>query len=354
MTTPVTGVFAPADDRHALELQRVVNELEPGSCALLAFPDDRGTPSVSLSRERVYWGDIDASQLKTGFVRGFQYGNPVVPQALTDVDWSLWQYSYISEQQKTSFLYSALSEIDRRGVSLFNPPGMYLDVSMKVDLLERVRAGGVRVADMLCTNDLSEARKFAKSREHILWRPVTGRAAWQLCMERQMQALLDCQKPPVMLAGIEPGLFLRCYVLNGEPVLCLKYVNPSQAPLERLEVFQRVEEGGFFNDLRACVKLSGLQWGAIHCAVEGDQLAVYDIDADPVTTTLPDEVQDYLNACIACALLGRDLPDLMSIPEGPLPRALPFLRRMLTALFEVERSKYAIIQKTEPLESEQE
>lgn len=354
MTKPVTGIFAPAGDHHAIELHRVVNQLQPGSCALLAFPDDRGDPPVSLSREAIYWDDIDASQLKTGFVRAFQYSNPVVPQALTDVDWSLWQHSYIGEQQKTSFLYSALSEIDRRGISLFNPPGMYLDVSMKVDLLERVRAGGVRVADMLCTNDLSEARKFAKSREHILWRPVTGRAAWQLCMERQMQALLDCQKPPVLLAGIEPGLFLRCYVLNGEPVLCLKYVNPSQVPLERLEVFQMVEENGFFDDLRECAKLSGLQWGAIHCAVENDRLAVYDIDADPVTAALPDEIQDYLNVCIACTLLGRDLPDSLSIPEGPLPRALPFLRRMLSALFEVERSKYRLNQEPEVNESEQE
>lgn len=343
MTNPVSGIFAPMGDRHSIELQRVVNQIQPESCVLLAFPDDRGEPSVSLSRDEVYWGDVDASQLKTGFVRAFQYSNPVVPQALTDVDWSLWHYTYIGEQQKTSFLYSALSEIDRRGVSLFNPPGMYLDVSMKVDLLERVRSGGVAVAEMVCTNDLNEARVFAQSREHILWRPVTGRAAWQLCLEKQMQALLDCQKPPVILAGIEPGLFLRCYVLNGEPVLCLKYVSPAQVPLERLEVFQTVPDSGFFDDLRACAKLAGLKWGAIHCAVEGERLAVYDIDADPVLTALPEEVRDYLNACIACTLLERDLPDYQSIPEGPLPRALPFLRRMLTALFEVERSKYTVI-----------
>lgn len=353
MTKPVTAIFAPAGDRQAIELQRVINQLQPESCVLLAFPDDRGVPAVSLSREEVYWGDIDASQLKTGFVRAFQYSNPVVPQALTDVDWSLWHYTYIGEQQKTSFLYSALSEIDRRGVALFNSPGMYLDVSMKVDLLERVRSSGVAVAEMLCTNDITEARAFAEPREHILWRPVTGRAAWQLCLEKQMQALLDCQKPPVLLAGIEPGLFLRCYVLKGEPILCLKYVSPMQVPLETLEVFQAVEDIGFYDDLRTCAKLAGLKWGAIHCAVEGDRLAVYDIDADPVIEALPVEVQDYLNACIASSLLGRKLPDSGSIPEGPLPRALPFLRRMLTALFEVERSKYTVIDEHKSSVSEQ-
>ncbi len=352
--TATTGVFAPAGDSQALELQRVVNDLRPGACALMEFPSDGGEPSVSLSREAVYWGDVDATKLKTGFVRAFQYSNPVVPQPLSDVDWSVWQYTYIGEQQKTSFLYSALSEIDRRGVSLFNPPGMYLDVSMKVDLLERVRSGGVRVATMLCTNDLVEARAFAESREHILWRPATGRAAWQLCMERQLQALLDCRKPPVILADIEPGLFLRCYVLDGEPVLCLKFVNPMQVPLECLEVFQAVEEGGYFAELRKCIKLSGLKWGAIHCAVEDDRLAVYDIDADPVLSYLPVEVQNYLNTCIAYSLLALELPTSLTIPEGPLPRALPFLRRMLTALFEVERSKYAVVNDPDHSETDEE
>ncbi len=340
MTTPITGIFAPAGDRQSRILFEKLELLNPGAAKLFPFPRD-GVPGVSLSRDEIYWDGVDVSRLQTAYVRAFSYNNPVIPPPMEDTDWSVWQFEYICEQQKSSFLYSALSEMNRRGVRMSNMPGVYLDVSMKTDLLERIRSADIQVAKLICTNLREEADRFAEENEHVLWRPVTGRAAWQLCMPRQMDALIDTDKTPVLLAAIEPGMLLRCYICNGEPVLCLKYGIPEQTPLERLEVFQAVEDSAFYPRLRAVAAVPEMLWGAIHCVVEDDEITVYDIDADPVLSAMPPEVEDYLCLCLAHGLLGNSAPAADAIMDTALVRSLPFLRRMLTVLFDIERSKYA-------------
>ncbi len=341
MSDHLTGIFSPPGDRQATALFQVLESLEPGVAGMFDFPVE-GKPAVSLGREAVMWGGMDVSQLKTAYIRGFSYTNPVVPGALEDVDWSLWQYDYISEQQKTSFLYSAMSELDRRGVKMSNPPGTFLDVSMKTDLLERMRSAGVGVPDILCTNTRSEADAFAARYDAILWRPATGRAAWQLCKERQLDALVDTDKTPVLLSSIKEGMFLRCYICDSEPVLNLKFAPPEQIPLERLEIYQAIQEDWFFPQLRDAAAVLNMRWGAIHCVInENGELFVYDIDADPVLTAMPNEVQEYLNLCLANSLLGNTLPAADKLMDTALVRSLPFLRRMLSVLFDIERSKYS-------------
>ncbi|MCB1754205.1 MAG: hypothetical protein KDJ38_01700 [Gammaproteobacteria bacterium] len=340
MVKPVTGIFAPAGDSQAQKLFASLEELQPGAAGLYYFPED-GNPPVCLGRDEILWNGFDVSRLKTAFVRAYNYSNPVVPPVMEDTDWSLWQFDYMCEQQKTSFLYSALAEMQRRGVVMSNAPGVYLDVSMKADLLERIRAAGVSVPDLICTNNRSEADAFADAREHILWRPVTGRAAWQLCLEKQLDALVDTDKTPVLLAGLESGHFLRCYISDGEPVLCLKFAPPAQTPLERLEVFEVAEENDFYPQLKAAAAVSNMRWGAVHCVLEDGRISVYDVDPDPVLRHLPPDVQDYLTLCLAHGLLGRSVPAADALMQTPLARSLPFLRRMLTVLFDLERSKYA-------------
>ncbi|HBR95834.1 MAG TPA: hypothetical protein DD979_00440 [Gammaproteobacteria bacterium] len=341
MADLISGIFAPPGDLHADALHHVAERLQPGACARLAFPQ-AGVPAVSLERDAVYWGGEDVSRLQRAFVRGFSYTNPVVPRAMDDVDWSLWQYDYIGEQQKTSFLYSALSELDRRGVRMSNAPRVYLDVSMKTDLLARVRASGIQVPDVMCTNTRDEADAFMARHEHVLWRPATGRAAWQLCRERQLEFLVGADKTPVLLSSIAPGMFLRCYLVDGEPVLCLKYAAPEQVPLERLEVFQAIEDDSFYTQLRDTAAVLGMRWGAVHCVFDAEAgFAVYDIDPDPVVSAMPAAVQEYLNLCIAHDLLGQSIPASDALRDTALVRELPFLRRMLSVLFDMERSKYA-------------
>jgi hypothetical protein len=339
MSPPITGIFAPAGDKQAGRLFKHLERLQPG-CAELFYVPENGTPAVSLERESLYWNDVDVSLLKSAYVRGFSYTNPVVPRAKDDADWSLWQYDYITEQQKTSFLYSTFSEMHLRGVKMSNAPGVYLDVSMKMDLMERLRSDNVAVTDLLCTNDRQQAEAFCKAREHALWRPVTGRAAWQLCLERQLDALVDTDKPPILLAGITEGSFVRCYICNGEPVLCLKFGPASQLPLERLEVFEVMPETGFYDQLRKTAKVVGMQWGAVHCVINDDEICVYDIDADPILTSLPTEVEEYLTLCLAHGLLEKSAPVSDALLDTALVRSLPFLRRMLAILFDMEGSKY--------------
>jgi len=341
MTDLITGVFSPADDKQTRRLIEQINSLQAGAVQHFAFPEPNGV-EVSLERDVIMWGDVDVSQLKTAYIRGFSYTNPVVPKAMDDTDWSLWQYDYISTQQTLSFLYSSLTELDRRGVEMHNPPGLYLDVSMKINLLETLRHQGVALPELLCTNNREAADSFSDSHEGLLWRPATGRAAWQLCQHKQLDILIDESKPPVILSSIEPGLFLRCYISQGVPVLCLKYSPPAQIPLERMEVYQVVEASDFHPQLIEIAKNINMKWGSISCTLHEGKICLYDIDADPILTALPTQVQDYLSLCLAHALIARqNIPTAQALYDCALARELPFLRRMLTVLFEIEYRKYA-------------
>lgn len=336
-----TGIFAPAGHPRAEALLTLAESIRPGRVRSYPFPKEGGA-GVGLGRERIDWAGDDVSQLDNALVFGFAYNNPVLPANVAETDWSLWQYDYICEQQKTSFLYSAFSEINRRGVCMYNPPGTYLDCATKPDMLFNLQAAGIGVPDLICTNSRDEAERFAEQHGTVLWRPSTGRAAWQICMEKQRDALFDGEQPPVLLAGIAPGLFLRCYLCDGEPVLALRYGAPAQTPLERLEFFQVEPDQSFYPVLRKIADASHVRWGVVHAAVDGDSVVVYDVDPDPVTTALPAGVNDYLTKVLACHLLGEQAPAASVLGEDALVRELPFLRRMLSVLFDVERAKYAV------------
>ncbi|MDO6461244.1 hypothetical protein Q4485_11095 [Granulosicoccaceae sp. 1_MG-2023] len=335
-----SAIFAPPGHARAARLLALAEAIRPGTMRGYAFPVAAGD-AVGLGREAVYWNGDDVSRLGRAALFGFAYHNPVVPQTPVETDWSLWQYDYISEQQKTSFLYSAFSEISRRGVRLYNPPSVYLDCATKPDLLLSAQAAGAQIPALICTNSRDEAEAFAAEHEIVLWRPATGRAAWQVCGERQREALFATDQPPVLLAAVVPGLFLRCYLCDGEPVLALRFGAPAQTPLERLEFFQLEPDTVFYPALREIAANSGLRWGVIHAAVEGERVTVYDIDPDPVTSALPEAVNTYLLKVLACHLMAEPAPLPAVLGEDALVRELPFLRRMLSVLFDIERSKYA-------------
>lgn len=337
---PSSGIFAPAGHARAVSLLTMAESIEPGIVRSYPFPTEGGA-AVGLGRERIDWCGDDVSQLEKAVVMGFAYNNPVVPAVPAETDWSLWQYDYIGEQQKTSFLYSAFSEIDRRGVRMYNPPAAYLDCATKPDMLFKLHAAGIGTPELICTNSRDEAEAFAETHGTVLWRPSTGRAAWQVCMEKQREALFDAEQPPVLLSGVAPGLFLRCYLCDGEPVLVLRYGAPSQTPLERLEFFQLEPDDAFYPALREIAKLTGVRWGVVHAAVEGGSVVVYDVDPDPISSALPAPIDQYLQKVLACHLIGELAPQQDVLGEDPLVRELPFLRRMLSVLFEVERAKYA-------------
>lgn len=344
MAELTSGIFAAASNLQARQVFDICESLQAGEVGYFSFPEAYRGPEVGLSRASVMWDGMDVSALQRAYITGFNYNNPIVPRALTNVDWSLWQTDYIAEQQKSSFMYSAFSEMARRGVDLSNSPEQHVLTSMKVDLLARLDKGGVSVAKTLCTNLRSEADAFVAENELVLWRTVTGRAAWQLCLERQLDALISTEKPPVLLADVTEGSYLRCFLLRGKPVLCLRYAAPIQTPLERLEVFVMEEESELQNKFSKLSALLKLPWALVHCVVKDGDITVYDVDSDPILEQMPLDVQSYLNLCLAHDLLAEPLPSAEHLSETALVREMPFLRRMLTVLFDIERKKYTPLQ----------
>jgi hypothetical protein len=335
------GVFAPANNAQARDLATAINAVLPGAACCFGLDLDGAGGAFSLSADRLIWDSKDCSALEAAYVHGFGYSDPVVPAARENVDWSVWQFEYLREQQRYSTVYSALCELPRRGVKMFNPPDAYLNCFMKAYLLEKIRLGGARVPETVCTNSLEEAESFAQDRE-IFWRPATGRAAWQKCLRRQRENLFALDKPPALLAGRIGAEWRRAYFFENEILLCLAHEEPVDFPAETLEQFHAIEcDANMKNDLLQAAQFAGLAWGMILFRVEDGKAWIYDFDGDPVLDWLPGIFRDNLLHALACSLLGeKSRKQAPTGIEGKHARPGMFLRRMLRILFDFEQSKY--------------
>ena len=335
------GLFAPPHDVQTQALWNAIEGLAPNTCRHFSLPL-RGTPSVALDDTGVYWDRVNVGCLDVAYIHGFSYMNPVVPPpSLGEVDWTLWQTGHIGEQQRFSFLYSAFAEIERRGVKLFNPPRVHVQNFMKVNVLESLRRSGFLIPKLLCTNDMDTVLAFSGEVSQAVWRPNTGRAAWQGFLDCQRMALIGPKKPPVLLAEIIEGPLIRAYILQGKPLLLLKHNAPAYLPLETLEVFQSLDCPAVYGELQQLAECLGVGWMQVLFVLKDHQAWIYDIDTDPIYHGLPEAYQQRIREGLARRFLGQeDAFESTTLPEQPQSRPTLFLRRMLRILFEFEYYKY--------------
>ncbi|MGD0088861.1 MAG: hypothetical protein ABSE73_02975 [Planctomycetota bacterium] len=335
------GLFSAAGDKQACHLCSALNALSPGSA--LQFNLNLDPPArSSMSAAEATWGGVDLATLDAAVLRGFPYCDPVVPSGDLDVDWGLWRFEYIAEQQKYTYLYSLFSELERRGVKVVNPPSVLLNLFMKPFILERLRQTGLKVPELACTNDMAAARQFCGGHEHVMWRPAAGRAAWQLFLDRQREALISPRKPPIMLAeAIEGGPLCRGYLYDGQPLLFLKMAAPDCQGEERLEFFSTADCAAATAELRRLAETLSAPWLQVTFVLKDAQAWIYDLDADPLCEDLPALHRERLLALLAERLLRRE-PARQPDPTGEDNQERPtiFLRRMLRVLFEFQESKY--------------
>lgn len=333
------GLLSAAGNQQSLLLKRQLDQMAPGSAELFELPADAG-PYVAIDAAGVHWHDRNLAELDVAYIHGFAYQSPVVPPALGDIDWSVWQTHYLAEQSRYSFLLSSFAELQRQQVRMINPPAMHWQNFMKLDALERLRLAGFDVPTVLCTNDADAARAFAASLQRVVWRPATGRATWQLFTERQCQHLLAQRKPPVLLAEVLEGPLVRAYLFRGQPLLLLQRFPPSQVPVEALETFQRVDYPELADTFARYFAHSGCEWAQLLFTYADGKAWIYDVDLDPVVTWLPAAFRHPLVEALAARLLEPLRHHIPTITTQPQTRATIFLRRMLSTLFDYEHMKY--------------
>ena len=300
---------------------------------------------VALDAAGVSWGGVRLERLEAILVHGFRYEDPVLPPADPACDWSLWQIGAVVRQQSWSFLYSVWSRLEQiGGPRLYNPVSTELAAFDRPGQLDRLARAGFAVPARLMSNDDGAAAAFQRRHDGsgVVWRPVTGRASWQLFRERQRRFLVAVDKPPVLLAAITPGSLLRAYVLDGRVVLTLAAAAPNRDGLERLETMaavtglapERLEAVG------SAVSALGLRWACALVVESPGGPVFYDIDPDPELDDLAVPFAAFLKQCLGAALTGAPLPAPAFGPE-PLERPALLLRRMLAIQFDMEQTKYA-------------
>ncbi len=298
---------------------------------------------VTLDAEGVSWNGTRLEQLDALYVHGFRYEDPVLPPADPVCDWSLWQAGAVIRQQSYSFLYSVWARLEQLGgPRLYNPVSAELAAFDRPGPLDRLARAGFAVPPLLTGNDDDTVAAFQGRYDGVVWRPVTGRAAWQWFQDRQRRHLVGLGKPPVLLAAVMPGPLLRVYVLDGQVALVLATAPPNREGVERLETMIPVTDlsPAVLETIGRAVTTLGLRW-AMALVIDGpDGPVFYDMDPDPELGCLPPPFEAHLNRCLAAALAGIALP---AAPFGPDPLERPalLLRRMLAIQFDMEQSKYS-------------
>lgn len=333
------GLFAPGRSRQASRIEAAFNRLEPGCCTrfdLNFFEDDR----TSLEATRVVWNGHDLHALDAVVLQGFDYCDPVIPAAPVAPDWSVWRQDYLAEQQTYSYLHSLFLDLRRRGVRVYNDPDALQNCYAKPGLFERLRAAGLAVPRTLASNHMETVKAFAASAGTAIWRPVTGRAHWQLFLDAQREALVSQHKPPVWVAETKPGPLLRAYVCDGEVLLITSYGPPLSGPPEELELFQEVLRQECHTELKQAAALAGGRFQEVLFVPAEGRTWIYELQTDMNIEGLPQATQESLCERLAACIMQRPIPQPPA--EAPaLHRRAMFLRRMLRILFEFEESKYA-------------
>jgi hypothetical protein len=337
------GIFSERHDPQANRLHQHINQLAPGSSQHFSIPKDDGVPAVALDETGVYWDDVNVAELDLAYLHGFSYTYPVAPAPLGQVDWSIWQIDHLLEQQKSSFLLSAFTEMERHGVKLLNSSKLHLKNFAKAELLENLRQADFQVPRMVCTNDMETTQAFLQEVDanKVVWRPATGRAAWQLFRDKQREYLISTEKPPVLLAEIIEGPLIRSYLIDGEPLLCLNRYPPACIlHSETLESFQAMECPEVHGELQRLAAHLSLHWGQASFVLREGRAWVYDVDVDPLFGQMPAIFQERLVDGLARGCLGMEQTK-EPWPDQPQARPTLFLRRMLFPLFEFEHMKYS-------------
>lgn len=348
------GVFCHRGDETSLAIAQRLNQVEPGSCGV--FDLAVAGQSVALHADRILWNTRDLGRLKTAWVSGLPYTDPVPPPAGVRTDWSLWNIDHLIAQQTCSALESVFLELERRGVQVVNPRQAALERFMVPHQLLRLGRAGCRVPDLLVSNDTRQVEEFCRAHAAVVWRPVTGSGAWQRFTDRQRLHLVAVDKPPVLLAEGAPSDLLRAWLFDATPLLCLRIEAAEQravtslgaqeefGDLARLETLETVVVADG-DDLRAAlepvVAVVGWRWMQVTFAMKGGGALVYEVDPDPRFDWLPAPLRDWLVDACALRLLGLE-PDAAFRPVvgTRLERPALFLRRMLQIQFEMEGSKY--------------
>lgn len=308
----------------------------PGAARRLSLRLDAATP-FAMDADGVTWEGVRLEGCETVVLGGFGWEDPVVPGPAPDADWSVWQTDYIADRQRWSVLAAALMDLSRRGVRLVNDPVAIRRVEGRALSLDRLRRAGLAVPDTCTTNDPGAAAAFV-DRGRAVWRPATGRAAWQRFGPRQQAALVDPARPPVLLARIARGSFRRAYVAGGRVLAAFAMEAPELDPAERLEKFWPVSAAPLHAPMARATEALGLEWAVVSFVWRNGMPCIYDVDPDPVLDWLPPDHREPLLDALAAVLLG-ERPRPRRASRRRAEREGPFLRRMLRILFQFEESK---------------
>lgn len=334
-------VLACPADTHARELAREIARISGAACSVFDLSLPPGVP-VELSRSRLAWDEIDLSAFDRILVLGYEIEDPLVPRPVASADWSLWGIDYLIDQQRASFVASALRDLERRGVSLVNGWHALQFGLTKPRLLADLGRAGHRVPQWLCSNDMPVVQRFCEEQGRVVWRPGAGRALWQRFEDRQRLDLVSPSKPPLLLASVADGSLRRAYVCDGEVLLALDRTAPGIDDFERMEVVSACDAAPIAAELASALHRVGAVWGEISYVEDGGRPCIYDIDPDPRYGWLPAEFRSYLQVRLARKLLGLPLPGQSELPlPSSRERDSLFVRRMLVTLHEMEATKYA-------------
>ncbi len=333
------AIISPSSAHLSRELLEAGRDLAPDRMSSLELSIG-GPVSCSLGQDRLEIGRQSLLDCSKIFIHGFEYMDPIVPGEAGISDWSVWQQNHIAEQQRFSILYSIFAEAERRGVRVYNPMhGLVLCFQVS-ELLARLRSSGFLVPATLVTNDRAEAADFRGRYETVIWRPTTGRAAWQLFGDIQNEHLIDVRKPPVLMAEAVDGPACWSYVLDNQVLLSHDMLSPEIYPPESLELVRVLPSGPATPIVADVCRVADLRWARVMYVHNDAGVWIYGIEADPLMYWLPRPLRQHLTRSLARALLGmpqEGIPD--SLRDGNFERPALFLRRMLTILFEIEATK---------------
>jgi len=293
---------------------------------------------VTLSAEGACWNGVLLNELDAVLVIGFRYQDPVLPPADPEADWSLWRCEHTRAVQTFSFLHSLLSRLEAGPVRSLNPVSAYLGAFSRFSDLRRWAGLGIKVPELLCTNDPDAAIEAERDWGPPVWHPAVGRGAWQLFRERQRADLLGSGKPPILLAAVPDGPLVRVLMCEGAVMLSLISASPTDEGLERFELFKvaHADDLGLTTIARILAD-NGVPWAGVQCVMTSGGPVLFEIDPDPVLNDLPPELARVGWERTAARLVGAPLPPLDE--ETIHERPTLFQRRMLRVQFDIERSK---------------
>lgn len=335
------GVLAESADTCAHELVARLENLSGQHCPFFDFsvPAD---VRVEMDQSGITWDGEKLSALDKLLVAGLDFQDPLVPRAVAGADWSVWQIDYIVDQQRWSFVSSVLRDLERRGVLLINSWHALQLGFAKARLLAELKRAGFLVPHWLCSNEMPVVQRFCEEQKRVVWRPNTGRAMWQLFLDKQRLHCVDPAKPPVLIASHPEQALVRAFVCGDEVLLALNCSAPHVDMFERMEEVWACDCGPVADELVSAVSRIGASWAQVLFVEQDGRPCIYDIDVDPRYGWLPPEFRAYLQIRLARKLLDMPSPgtDVLPVPAR-CERDSLFMRRMLVTLHEMEATKYA-------------